>query len=141
MLFERGDKMFRKLTYVLYLMLLFTLLIACSNGEAKEIEDVNYDDLINDARELYESEMDRDYPDREYIYGDDFESYTDVDIYKNGKFLKFVMYNAGYDYHGDTHTIYFENTKNGIEYLGKSSKYDSDDIDNMVSDYSKRKEK
>lgn len=129
--------MFRR--YNLMIIFLITLVVVgCSVGEANSDIDMTYDEMINDVREVYENEEDEVNSDKDYMYGDDFELNSDIDIYKDGKYLKLTLYNAGYDYHGDKSIIYFEFVNDGYSYLNRTSEHTSDEIDRMKSDYSLR---
>lgn len=71
-------------------------LVACGSSEANNNNHLTYEDIIDLTIEKFESELPKlgelDYKPYDIDYGDDLRSGSDITIWENGKYVKFVVH-------------------------------------------------
>ncbi|MCG5105366.1 hypothetical protein [Oceanobacillus alkalisoli] len=81
----------------LIILVIFSIsLVACGMSEGKANDNLAYEDIVNLTIEKFESELPKlgelEYEPYDIDYGSDLRSGSDITMWENGKYVKFVVH-------------------------------------------------
>lgn len=113
-------------------------LVACGNSEAKT--NLTYEDIADMTIEKFESELPKlgelDYEPYDIDYGSDLRSGSDITMWENGKYVKFVVHDKE---ENKKETTYFRLKDDELVNVNGHPDIDFDSLEEQEPDYIEEK--
>lgn len=119
----------------LVVLMIFSIsLVACGDSEANN--HLTYEDIIDLTIEKFESELpklgDLDYKPYDIDYGNDLRSSSDITIWENGKYVKFIVHDNEED---KKETTYYRLKDDELVNVNGHPDIDFDSLEEQDPDY------
>ncbi|ASF27907.1 hypothetical protein WV34_03605 [Bacillus amyloliquefaciens] len=123
---------------IMVLMIFSISLVACGNSEAKT--NLTYEDIADMTIEKFESELPKlgelDYEPYDIDYGSDLRSGSDITMWENGKYVKFVVHDKE---ENKKETTYFRLKDDELVNVNGHPDIDFDSLEEQEPDYIEEK--
>lgn len=125
---------------IMVLIIFSISLVACGMSKAKTNNHLTYEDIVDLTIEKFESELpklsDLDYKPYDIDYGNDLRSGSDIIMWENGKYVKFVVHDKEED---KKETTYYRLKDDELVNVNGHPDIDFDSLEKQEPDYIEEK--